>query len=220
MILQRGIQGMQKGLITAGGCVTANFIESATVHAHTNIETDAILHSNVTAGDSIEIHGRNGYLIGGNASAGNRITAKVFGSDMGTSTRVTVGNDPELMGKIDTLKKQIEKHNKDKEQLSRILDMLRKKQQIEGKLEQDKAELMQKTMKNVILLDSTIRQMQKEYAECCEQVHDVADARIKVTGSIYPGVKLTIGDAVMYIRTKDNFCQYYKDGADIKSMNL
>lgn len=220
IILQRGIQGMQKGTLRAGGDITANFIESATVHAGGSIETDAILHSNVTAVNSIDIHGKNGYLIGGNVSAGHMITAKVIGSDMGTTTNVNVGNDPELMAKIADLKKKMTKYSKDKEQLSRILDMLRKKQQIEGKLDKDKAELMQKTMKNVILLDSSIKQMQRDYADCMGQVHDVADARIKVTGSIFPGVKLEIGDAVLYIRTKDNFCQYYKEGADIKSLNL
>lgn len=220
IILQRGIQGMQKGTLRAGGDITANFIESATVHARGNIETDAILHSTVTAGGNIEIHGKNGYLIGGNVSAGNMITAKVIGSDMGTTTNVTVGNDPELMEKISDLKKQMTKYSNDKEQLTRILDMLRKKQQIEGKLDKDKAELMQKTMKNVILLDSTIKQMQRDYADSVSQVHDVDDARIKVTGSIFPGVRLTIGEAVLYVRNKDNFCQYYKEGADIKSLNL
>lgn len=220
IILQRGIQGMQKGVLRAGGDITANFIESATVHAGGNIETDAILHSTVTAGNSIEVHGKNGYLIGGNVSAGNMVTAKVCGSDMGTSTTVSVGNDPELMAKIAGLKKQMTKHVTDKEQLNRILDMLRKKQQIEGKLDGDKAELMQKTMKNVILLDNTIKQMQREYAECIGMVHDVADARIKITGTVYPGVKLVIGDAVMYVRSKDNFCQYYKEGADVKSKPL
>ncbi len=220
IILQRGIQGMNKGILTAGGNIASNYIENATVKAGKDIDTDAIMHSKVTARGNIEIHGRNGYLIGGYVRAGNMISAKTIGSDMGTNTTIGVGTDPELVMEIDKLSKQIAKSAKDKEQLSQIITALRKKQEMEGKLEEDKIEMLQKAMKNIILLENSIREMKNEYETKSALLVENSDARVKVTGSIYPGVKIEIGDISYFIRDKNNFCQYVRRDGEITRINL
>ena len=65
IVLNRGIQGMGKAMMKAEGDVISNFIESANVEAGGKIITDAIMHSNVTAKDSIEVNGRRGMVAGG-----------------------------------------------------------------------------------------------------------------------------------------------------------
>lgn len=220
IILQRGIQGMNKGVLTAGGNIASKFIENATVKSGKDIDTDAIMHSKVTSRGNIEVHGKNGYLIGGYVRAGNLITAKTIGSDMGTNTIVGVGSDPELAMQIENLKKQITKAEKDKEQLSQVITMLRKKQDAEGKLEPSKIDMLQKAMKNIILLENSIREMKKEYSRQSELLVENGDARVKVTGSIYPGVKIEIGDICFFVRDKNNFCQYVRKGAEITRINL
>ena len=220
IILQRGIQGMNKGVLTAGGNIASNFIENATVKAGKDIDTDAIMHSKVTARGNIEVHGRNGYLIGGYVRAGNMITAKTIGSEMGTNTIVGVGTDPELVMQTDNLKKQITKSAKDKEQLSQVITMLRKKQELEGKLEPDKVEMLQKAMKNIILLENSIKEMKNEYGNLSALLVENDNARVKITGSIYPGTKIEIGDISFFVRDKNNFCQYVRKGAEITRINL
>lgn len=220
IILQRGIHGMNKGLLIAGGNIAANFIENATARAGKDIDTDAILHSKVSARGSITVHGRNGFMIGGSIRAGKCIEAKTIGSQMETSTEIGVGNDPELVAKIRELKKTIAKSGQDKEMLNQMLTLLRKKQETEGKLEPEKAQLLQKTMKNVILLDSQLKEQRAEYASLTEQVTESDDARIKITGSIYPGVKIEIYDTVYYMRDKNDYCQYVRKDGEIKRINL
>ena len=220
IILQRGIQGMNKGVLTAGGNIASNFIENARVIAGKDIDTDAIMHSKVTARGNIEIHGRNGYLIGGFVRAGNLISAKTIGSDMGTNTIIGVGSDPELLIELDNIMKQINKESKDKEQLSQLISLLRKKQDVEGKLEPEKIEMLQKAMKNMILLDNSINKMKSEYNAKSELLVENKDARIKVNGSIYPGVKIEIGDISFFIRDKNNFCQYVLKDGEVTRINL
>lgn len=220
IILQRGIQGMNKGVLTAGGNIASNFIENARVIAGKDIDTDAIMHSKVTARGNIEIHGRNGYLIGGFVRAGNLISAKTIGSDMGTNTIIGVGSDPELLIELDNIMKQINKESKDKAQLSQLISLLRRKQDTEGKLEPDKVEMFQKAMKNMILLDNSINKQKNEYNAKSELLVENKDARIKVNGSIYPGVKIEIGDISLFIRDKNNFCQYVLKDGEVTRINL
>ncbi|MCM1307937.1 MAG: FapA family protein [Butyrivibrio sp.] len=220
IILQRGIHGMNKGVLTAGGNIAANFIENATARAGKDIETDAILHSKVSAHGNILVDGRNGMMVGGSIRAGNTIQAKIIGSQMETATEVGVGNDPEVVARVRELKKQITKAGQDKEMLNQMLTLLRKKREAEGSLNEEKTELLQKTMKNVILLESSLKEMRAEYAELNEKISETDDARIKITRTIYPGVKLEIYDSVYFIRDKNDYCQYVRKEGEIKRINL
>lgn len=220
IILQRGIQGMNKGVLTAGGNIAANFIENATVRAGGDVSTDAVLHSKVNARGNVEVSGKNGYLIGGNVRAGSMVSAKIIGSEMGTTTVISVGTDPELMAEIERLKKEITEDAKGKEKLNQILVMLRKKQEIEGRLDKDKVELLQKTMKSVIVMEQNLKEKKEEYSKLSQLVQEKNDSRIKVLGTIYPGSKLEIGSAILFIRDKFDYCQFVKKDADIVRINV
>lgn len=220
IILQRGIHGMNKGILTAGGNIAANFIENATARSGGDIETDAILHSKVSAHGNILVDGRNGLMVGGSIRAGKTIQAKVIGSQMETATEIGVGNDPEVVARIRELKKLISKAGQDKEMLSQMLTLLRKKRETEGSLNEEKTQLLQKTMKNVILLENNLKEMKTEYAELSEKVSETDDARIKITRTIYPGVRIEIYDSVYFIRDKNDYCQYVRKEGEIKRTNL
>lgn len=77
-----------------------------------------------------------------------------------------------------------------------------------------------KTMKNVILLENSLKEMRAEYAELNEKVSESEDARIKITRTIYPGVKLEIYDYVYFLRDKNDYCQYVLKEGEIKRINL
>ena len=51
IILKRGIQGTGRGKMKAGTNIVSKFIESATAEAGGFIQTESIMHSNVTAGE-------------------------------------------------------------------------------------------------------------------------------------------------------------------------
>lgn len=220
IILNRGIQGMNKGSLTAGGDIVAKFIENATARAGGYLETDAIMHSKVSARGEVNVHGRNGLITGGIVRAGSTITAKDIGSEMGTTTVVSVGIDPELVSSVDKLKVKINKAAADKNKLNMIVTMLRKKQELEGKLDEEKLQLLQKSTRNMILLEQEIKQDRAELENDQILLKENSEARIKITGTLYPGTKLEFGDICQYIRDKNVFCQYVKQGVDIVRLNL
>lgn len=95
IIIARGMNGMAKGNLRAGGDIVAKFLENATVSAGGYVNTESILHSNVTAATEIQVTGKRGFITGGHVRAGQRIEVKTLGATLGAPTVVEVGVDPE-----------------------------------------------------------------------------------------------------------------------------
>lgn len=108
ILIKRGIQGMKKGSIVAGGNVVARFIENANVIAMGSISADASLYSNVTARERIILKDKKGLIVGGEIYAGQYVECKSVGSAMGASTVIEIGAGDKTISKIEELKKEME----------------------------------------------------------------------------------------------------------------
>ena len=217
----RGIQGMNRAVIQAGGNIVTKFIESAeSIIAGGNIETDTILHSKVIAKGRIIVNGRNGLIIGGDVKSSSLIEAKTIGNEMGTATTVGVGVDPSVKKRLDELKKELDKSGNNKIQLSQLITALRKKQEVFGTLDPDKQKMLQNTMKSLIILEQLIASDKRELEECRMQLTEDSGARIKVFNNAYPGIKFVFGEQYLFLREKYTYCQFMKVGPDIASIPL
>ncbi len=139
----RGVQGMNRAVIKAGGNIVTKFLESVEqVEAGGSIETDSILHSKVNAKGSIKAAGKKGLIIGGEVRSMTLVEAKVIGNELGTATVIGVGVDPAAKRRLDELQKSLQTMGANKIQLNQIITALRKKQDLEGELSQDKKEML------------------------------------------------------------------------------
>lgn len=220
IILHRGILGMDKGILEAGGNITAKFIENANVKSGGDIDTNAIMHSNVSANGIIEVHGKKGSLTGGVVRAGSKVVAKIIGSEMGTSTVISVGTAPDLILEIEELKTQILAARKDREKHVQVINRLKKKLMLDGKLSNSQMELLNRTVEEAKVVDEKLDDARKEYRKKAGMICEDSDARVQIVGSIFPGTKIEIGEAVYYISAKNDHCQYIKQGADIVRVML
>jgi len=62
IILERGINGMGRGIVNAGGNVVTKYIENAFVTAGGNINAESIIHSEVSSGKEICVEGKEALL--------------------------------------------------------------------------------------------------------------------------------------------------------------
>lgn len=221
LTLVRGVQGMGKAVLICGGNLVAKFIESAqTVTVGGSIDCDTILHSTVEARGTITVEGKNGLIIGGDVRSTTLINARFIGNEMGTATTVGVGVNPSEKRKMEVLKKEIVELNQSKAKLSQIVTVLRKKQEMTGELEPDKQEMLQKTTRNMLLMEKDMIQKRNELDNLTQLVSEDVNARIKVGRTMYTGVKVVFGDTYIFIKNKYDYCQFVKSGADIKSIPM
>lgn len=217
----RGVQGMNKAVIRAGGNIVSKFIESAQlVQADGYIETDSILHSKVQAKGMVKASGKNGLIVGGEVRSIVLIEAKNIGNEMGTTTVVGVGVDPAAKKRVDELKRSLEQLGRNKIQMNQVIAVLRKKQESTGKLEPDKVELLQKTTRNLIMLEQELTTQKNELEEIRQQLSEDGNARIKINGNAYVGTKMMFGDQCYFLKEKYTFCQFMKERGDIRCLTL
>lgn len=216
IILKRGIQGMDRGILKANGNVISRFIESATVEAGGYVSADAIMHSNVSAKGDITVDGKKGFITGGTIRSGNMVSAKTIGSSMGTVTNIEVGIEPAIKEEYHSLGKEQETLKDEQEKNMQILMALAKRIKLGEKLSPDK--LLQ--FKKANEAKDTMSRREEEITERMKVLKETMDSYeggiVKVSSTAHPGVKLTISNAVYYVKTDTSYCRFVKANGDVK----
>lgn len=220
IILRRGIQGMNKGVLHSEGDIVTKFIENSEVYSGGTISTDAIMHSNVSAKGDIISTGKRGLIIGGCIKTEKNISMKVAGSVMGTKTLLEIGMDPALLTEYKELDKQmlsiseeIEKHNK-------IVGIYANKVKKGEKLAEDKMKQYLAAKNSIKVLKENMENAEKRSSELHEEMERYNEGRIKVSNVAYPGVKITITNANYTVQSEMRRIQFVKDRSLIKVLSV
>ena len=219
IILKRGMHGIGKGILNAGGDIIAKYIESASVVAHGDIKAEAIMHSDVNCGNKLELGGRKGLLVGGTVRVGRLVELKILGSQMSTATVLEVGVDPNLRERLKFLKGDIPNVEEGLLKSGQAVSILNRLNS-SGELSMEKRELLAKSTRAKFFYEKKLQEYKSEITEIEEKFRRGADGKIRVLGSIYPGVKVAIGNSLMYIKEESQYCSLYSDGADIRFGSL
>ena len=215
IILHRGIQGMNKGELFCEGDLIAKFIENSKIEAKGNIQSDAIMHSQVICGKKLEANGRKGLLVGGFFKVGEEIKAKVVGSPMATITELEVGINPDMRKKYEEVKTELKQITDNLDKATKAVDLLTKmSKNIELPL--DKNLLLSKSVKLKVQLQQKQEQVLNEQNELEVYFEELSRGKVKVYDVIYSGSRIIIGSSLMYIKDSIKFVSFYRANAEIK----
>lgn len=216
IVLQRGVQGMNRCIITAGGNLISKFIESANVNVNGTVNAESIFNSKVAAKGDVVVSGKGGSIIGGDVRATSLVEAAVIGTAMGVATSVEVGIDPSVRDRIKEIDIMIKEKNAEIQKLSRLLELFTQKLSM-GKLENEKIPM-------IAQFDAAIKQNKEEIEnlmnESIQKEQDLSDninARIKVVKDIHPGTKVTIAGDFVILQDKQTHCIFEKKDGEITS---
>lgn len=216
ILLKRGIQGMDRGILKAGGNVVSRFIESATVEAGGYISADAIMHSSVTAKGDITVDGRKGFITGGAIRSGTMVSAKTVGSTMGTTTVVEVGIDPAVVEEYHSMMEEQESNAAQIEKLMPLLAALVKRVRLGEKLPVEKVKQLTETNQTRERLTARNEEIKLRMTKLKEQIDNYEGGIVQVQGTIYPGCKLIISNATYYVKQEAVFCRFIKEEGEVK----
>jgi uncharacterized protein (DUF342 family) len=216
IILRRGMKGMGRGTLKAAGNVISQFIENAKVEAGGNVATDAILHSEITASDEISVTSKKGFITGGRVCAGRLVQVKTLGSQMGSDTIVEVGVDPTTKNRINYLQKHINELNKEVKAAQPILHSMAQKIAQGVKLSPDQIKYVQNLSAENKERTATLEAAMDELDALQEKHEKTGAASVIVTGDVYAGTMIVIGDVSMTVQSSMSYCRFIYQGGEVK----
>jgi len=215
IVLDKGMQGMKKGILEAKGDIVAKFVENATLRAEGNIKAGTLMHSNVVANESIEVFGKKALLVGGTAEARKKITAKTIGSSFATQTELKVGVDHKLLNTFNELNKEMSLYRKEVQKIDAAITSFKAVAQKNG-LTDDKKAILMKLIEQRQGYAVKVADIDQQAEKIREALNEKIDARIGAEIKIYPGVQVTIGKCFMHVYEELVRSTLYREGADIK----
>lgn len=220
IIIARGMNGMGRGVLKAGGNIISKFLENATAEAEGYVASESILHSRVTAGSEVNVDGRRGFITGGKVCAAGSINVKTLGSEMGAATVVEVGTDPRIKARINQLQKQIGEDTKLLQTVQPTLIFAKQKLAKGVKLSPEQIQQVQSMAALNQQKTEAITAANKEMEELQKQVGNEAETMVRVKGEVYPGTQICIGDVSMVVQKTMHYCRFVKERGDVKMAPL
>ncbi len=220
--IARGMNGMSKGTIIAGGNVVSKFIENANVTAGGYVHSEAILHSNVIAKCEVTVTGKKGFITGGVVRTPSTVSAKIIGSTMGVTTEIEVGTDPKLTLRANTLTAEIAAARKKVEQAEPVILTFTQKLKAGEQLRPEQIIYFKQASQQYKELKEDLDKKIEEMNTLMEQLDETntGEACVKVEGYAYPGTKITISEVTTTLTKPVQHGKFVKDGADVRVKGL
>lgn len=218
--IARGMKGMGNGVLRAGGNVASKFIENATVEAGGYIDTESILHSNVQAGSDIKVTGKKGFIVGGRVQAESGVEVRTLGAVMGADTIIEVGVNPKLKTEYFALQKEVAEIVRTIKNAQPIIQNFTEKK---AKGARFTAEQVEYVKKNIELIDQKKVELTKKSERMKEidaETSVTKAASVVVTGEVYPGTTIIIGDVSMNVQNSYKYCRFERIEGNVKMRPL
>lgn len=220
IIIARGMNGMGRGELKASGNIVAKFMENATAMAKGYVSSESILHSSVQAGDEVTVSGRRGFITGGRVCALNSVSVKTLGSSMGADTVVEVGVDPTLKFRIQEIQKEIAEAARVVKSVQPLLTATQQKLAKGIKLSPDQIQYMKSLIALSQLKKKEVEEKTAEMESMQDSLGNLTSAAVNVTGVVFPGTKICIGDSSMVVHGQMQYCKFIRTGGEVKMTAL
>ena len=211
IVLRRGIQGSDKGMLEAGENISAKYIERAVAQAGGRIIVDSMVHCHAESGDSITAQGRHGSIIGGSAKAQNCISAQNLGSLSGNKTDIAVGIAPTKRARLKYVHSELDRLKDELDKLEKAGKFLSQTDNITEKQQLMKKSVVLGKIRNVAL----IKEYSEEIKNIEQNVQSASIGKVHVTGTVYPGVKISISFGEMNITSPIKYSTFRCAGREI-----
>jgi uncharacterized protein (DUF342 family) len=194
VLIKGGIQGRQKGVVKAGGNVSALFMEQATVEAGGCITTSETLHSSLLAGEEVVITSGKGRICGGTVSARNLIHARIIGAESGVLTTVAVGFAPKEKAHLEALKKEKVQREATLEEVGKGIATLNQYKVDSPQLWARYETAYDRLIEARLALQTKIEELTEEITTLEETLAKTDTAQVKVNKIMHPNVHIRIKD--------------------------
>lgn len=216
IVLNRGMQGMSRGILEAQNNIVAKFVESGTLLAKNNITVGSLLHCKVKAGNDIVVNGRKAFIIGGDVSAGHMIDVHSTGNHMETLTVLHAGIFPEQLDKLNTLREQNEKLQEEIEKYLGVVNMFKTQLAKGAKFQPEQIKKIQSVAQNLKNIEKQFNENDVEIKKIEEAVESSKNCKIKVADIVNVGTEIHLNGHYQSIKQSVRRCLFRLSGGEIE----
>ena len=131
-----------------------------------------------------------------------------------------VGADPSVKVRYAEVQKQVAELQKMVSSLDPIISTYIQKRKQGVKLTGEQLQYLASVVKTKEQKLPELKKAQKEMAVLAEVVDQQAHAQVVVQESVYPGVKVVIGDVSMIVQKEQQYCRFVKQQGDVKVVGM
>lgn len=221
VVIKHGFIGKNKSKILAKGNVNVMFVENAYIKAGKDINiSDAAMHSQLIAGNNIEVKEKKGLLVGGVTKARSKIEANIIGSSLATTTVLEAGVDPELKLKIKRTEEEIKKAKTNLVKAVKAIKILEKYKEQSNGLPEQKVLMLYQLQKTENQLNRSIDDKQEMLDILYEKLEIAEHGYIQAKKKVYPGTKMTIGHAQLMVHNEMSGCKFIEQDGEITQLSI
>ncbi|MEG1972672.1 MAG: FapA family protein, partial [Oscillospiraceae bacterium] len=212
--IQKGMNGMNKGIIRTQKGLTSKYLENCTAHVKGDVISESIIYCNINCDGEVRAEGKHGAVIGGNIVVRKDLVAKVIGSENNSPTNIVLGVSPDVMNERGRLQKELSNLVEQRKAIEVDMQYLAKLIKKGVPLNESKVAQVRKLKIQDPMNKMRTDQVQRRLFEI-EEAFGEADNSYLSCINIYPGVKITIGSRVLNITQPNVNCKYMIVDGDI-----
>lgn len=214
IILKNGMHGNEKGKIKTKGSVIAKYLSNCVVSAKQDVKCGSILHCKLAVEGDINVLGHNATIVGGIIKCKGNINATQIGSEAETPTTLEVGVDPVLKQRYEELTVEMRNLTNQMDNMEKSVQVLSKKSKA-GTLDDKNKQKLLLMINDLKKHKQEFETIKLEYTSIEAKFEQLSNCKIRIDDKVYPGVKITIGNDVMFVRQVLNKCSIYRNGGEI-----
>ncbi len=220
IIIARGMNGMSKGILKAGGNIVAKFLENTKAEAAGYVHAESILHTDVSAGTEITVTGRKGFVAGGHVQAGNKIAVRTLGAAMGTPTIVEVGVSPQIKRQYMNTQKEISELVKAIKDAQPIIANFKEKRAKGATFSEAQVNYVKGIAKAFKEKNEELTRMNAIMQELQQAFDPEKTSSVEVQDFVYAGTTIIIGDASMLVHSSYEYCKFERRSGEVKMLPM
>lgn len=216
IIFRSGMQGGYKAKVSAGGDITAKFIENTKVRAGGTIRAEVLMNTNVEYCEKLIVDGNKAAIIGGSVTALQGIYAGSIGNEAEIPTGISVGVSKDVYVRKEILIKKIEKNEINIQRIEVGIKQFQELMEKDPRIKKDdprKAQLIRAKIQDNVILS----QDRAELSKLESLIERGKNPYVRVSGYVYPRVSVSAESMVMTTKDKEMAVEFiFLDGNLIK----
>ncbi len=218
IIVHQGITGKSEGLVKSGGSIWSKFIENAKVESgEMVVVSDGIINSEVSCDKRIICRGKRANIVGGSIRAAEEVDAKTLGSVAGMETLIEVGYDPKSKARLQEIEQKDEELAKQLEEMQLNMATIENLRKNKKKISPEKLKAYTAMKAKREKIAKTRIRLSKDRENIQAYLDDLrTNGRVSASGTVFPGVKVTIKDLSLPVRNEMRAVSFVADGKAVK----